>query len=322
MDIHSLRPRVSLNIMTWDLTSKAHRHASLDAPLELSSRLARHTDRLKWILGYDSMHMIDPGASTEIRVSEFGISIYQAPDADMSLMVGKVSEIDIRRSRVIASRQIQIADTQPTRLREGDPGSGPGHDFIIIPEQEIGANRLYRFKIASVDCWVYSLKSNSAMNGQPYRRDRSPFSTPRPFSPATHRVMTYTTRGIGLKFVTWERDQQSLREVVPEIPEKEALVQLKHQNFPRENPDPARELPRVLFRHPSLPPWFGNNRFFVIAESAKIRVYCFDRKFVLPNEDLLYRREREEKADARKAKRLHGLRSTEKLQGCSGMTCC
>jgi hypothetical protein len=321
MDIHSLRPRVSLNIMTWDLMSKTHRHTSLDAPQELCSRLARHTDRLQWILGYDSMHMIDPGASTEIRVSEFGISIYQAPDADMPLFVGKVSEIDTRRDRIIASRQIQIADPQSTWLREAESGSGPGHDFIIIPEQEIGANRRYRFKIASVDCWVYSLKSNSAMNGS-HRRDRSPFSAPRPFSPATHRVMTHTTRGIGLKFVTWGRDQQSLREVVPEIPEKEALVQLRHQSFPRENPDSARELPRVLFRHPTLPPWFGNNRFFVIAESAKIRVYCFDKKFVLPNEDLSYRREREEKADVRKAKRLHNLRSTEKLQGCSSMARC
>src|SRR3954447_4354099 len=32
MDIHSMRPRVSLNIVTWDLLSKAHRHTSLDAP--------------------------------------------------------------------------------------------------------------------------------------------------------------------------------------------------------------------------------------------------------------------------------------------------
>jgi len=33
---------------------------ALDAPLKLCSRPARHTDRLQWILGYDSMHMIDP----------------------------------------------------------------------------------------------------------------------------------------------------------------------------------------------------------------------------------------------------------------------
>ena len=313
-----MRPSVSLNIMTWDLTSKAHRHTSLDAPLELSSRPAR----LKWILGYDSMHMIDPGASTEICVSEFGITIYQDPDADMPFLVGKVSEIDIRHNRIIASRQIQIADTQSTWLRDGEPGSDPEHDCIIIPEQEFGANRRYCFKIASVDCWIYALKSNSTMNGRLCHRDRYPFSIIRPFSPATHRVTTNTTRDIGLKFVTWERDQQSLREVVPEILEKEALVQLKHENLPRENPDSAGDLLTALFQPLSLPPWFGNNRFFVIAESAKIRVYCFDRKFVLPNEDLFYRREREEKANARKAKRLHALRSTEKLQGCSSMTCC
>jgi hypothetical protein len=323
MDLHPLGPTASLNVITWDLMSKAHRQTSLEISVELATRddiLRGRRDRLEWILGYDAIHMIEPGVSSEICLTEIGISIYQTQDAQMSLNLCKVCEIDTQQNKVIAIQQIRITDTQSTWLFEDESLSSPGHDVLIIPQQEINTNWRYYFMLASLDCWVYSLNTQYPRYGPSHRRGNGLYSAPRPFSPSTHWVITNTAQGIGFKFITWERNEQILREVVPEISEKEALAQLAGTQ--REYLDNGCPRLEVHLQRSTSWPWFGNNRFLIIPGYKTIKVYCFDRSFVLPNEDLSYRREREEKAEARKAERLHGLRPLDNRRGCPVASSC
>jgi hypothetical protein len=190
-----------------------------------------------------------------------------------------------------------------------------GRDVIIIPQQEFGTNWRYHAKLASGDCWIYSLKSQDPRYGPPYRRHDGLYTTPIPLS-STYRGMTSTSKGIRIKFITWERGQQTLREVFPEISEKDELVQFEHKiSFCDNLRDYHRMLPRGLLQPPSLRPRYGNNRFFIIAASGKFEVYCFEKNFVLPNEDLTYCREMEERAKARKAKRLHNSHALDGIKG-------
>ena len=105
-------------------------------------------------------------------------------------------------------------------------------------------------------------------------------------------------------------------------------------NFPRRTlielePCPHSEdslgHPRLL--HSSLwqirdRPIFGNYSFFIIPDRGRIRVYCFDKNFVLTNENLSYRKKREEKTRARKAKIRRECSSSQNLRGCPKMASC
>jgi hypothetical protein len=305
---------MSMNIITWDLMSKTHRNTILEVLLELDNIVYGRGDRLEWVLGYDSIHMIEPGVSTHICVTEIGISLYQVQDVEMSLNVCKISKIDIRQHKIVSLQYVRLAGIQQNRLLETEYLPSLRRDVIFI-QQEFGTNWRYYLKLASVDCWIYSLKNQDLRYGPPYRQHDGLYTAPIPLSSSTYRVMANTAEGIRTKFITWEDDQQTLLEVFPEIPEKNELVQLEHDLFSDNLRDYYRRLLRGLLQPSSLQPRHGNKRFFIIAASGKIEVYCFDKNFVLPNEDLAYREEREEKAEARKAKRLHSPHALDGIKG-------
>jgi hypothetical protein len=71
--LSSTMPR---NTITWGLKSKVHRQTSLEILMEGSTRLIGEK-RLQYILDYDSVHMLEPGMSSEMHVREFGVTTHQ-----------------------------------------------------------------------------------------------------------------------------------------------------------------------------------------------------------------------------------------------------
>jgi hypothetical protein len=318
---------MSLNIITWDLKSKSHRQTSLEVLMEGGSPLNRRANRLEWVLDYDAIHMIEPGMSSEMCVTESGVTIYQAQAGAISLSICKVREISTLENKVVSVKDFQVDGDQPPLLFEDEPLRSLKHGVVIIPEQESDGGWRYYYRIASLDCWIYSLRNQYPTYHPPQYLLGSRSTAPRPISSSTHGVMVNASQmgpisqGVTIKLINWGRGQQILPEVVPEMLEKEDMRQIEHESTLRTDfLGRGSSISRGIVRSSSHWPWFGNHRFFILATCRKITVYCFDKTFPLANEDISYRRGREEKAKARKAKRLHSCFSPDSTNGCSNVS--
>jgi len=215
--------------------------------------------------------------------------------------VCKVSEISLRQSRI--NKFKLLTPGQPGRMRTSlRRVLGKNMSSCRSTRSgQIGAT-------LSLDCRVYSLKTE-------HLKERYG-----PLSPSTYWVMlNMDSRGI--RFITWEHGQELVRESVPRFSEKDSVIELE----PCPHSEDSLGHPRLL--HLSLwqirdRPIFGNHSFFVIPYRGRIRVYCFDKNFVLANENLSYREKREEKARARKAKIHRERSSSQNLRGCPNMASC
>ena len=294
---------LSSDIITWNLTSRGHHHTSL--VVSVQSNLIRNAAdvRLTWILGYDSIHLVERGESTVIWLNENGMSIFEALDADLSLDVCRVSEISLERNEIMASHVIRIDNPRSNRLFANDCLSTPGHDPVVLPLQEVAVNWCSYLELASKDCWVYSMDPVHVKDGPLDGRLRNVVAWPTPVSLFTCQNTPKTDNGyVGI--ITWHQDQRTIKMIEPDISEGKSLSGITHRPPSWVVAHHGRARLTDTLWHTSLCEWYGNQRFFIVPYYQRIRVYCFDKDFVLANEDLSYRRERGAKAEARKAKRL------------------
>ena len=274
---------LSLHIITWDLTSKVHRHTSSTTAVRSFYQGLASDIEVAWILGSGSVYLVEGRDSAAISLTETGISILEALEPGLSLDVCSVSEISLQRNGVVSSRILRTDDPRSSWLLASVFPSNQGHGHVSLPLHEIATDWCSYLKVFSRDCWVYAMDTLRRKAGPLYAKlnlcEISLVPVP-PFS----CWMTTAMEHNAVILISWCHDQQTIHVVKPDIPEGETLT------------DESNDYSEGGALR-------GNGRFFIVPYCERIRVYSFDKHFVLANEDVSYRRERDKKAKARKAER-------------------